>query len=403
MRLQPENQADPSHAGLYIHVPFCVRKCVYCDFYSITDLDRIEAYVQGLQKEMALTEAAGLAFDTVYLGGGTPSVLGPEHLEAILGAVSDCFCLSSRPEVTLEANPNTVCRDRVASWMACGVNRINIGVQSFDDTRLAFLKRLHSGKQAHCAIRSVRTAGMNNVGLDLIYGLPDQRPEEWLDDLKEAVQYAPEHLSCYMLTYEQGTPLYRLYKQGRVRALEEDRVRALFDLTVGFLTDMGYEQYEISNFSQEKIFRSRHNQKYWDHTPYIGLGPSAHSFREKKRSWNHADLTRYLAELAQGHLPVESFEILNRSQLMLETVYLGLRTSTGIRIDRFKERFHVDFYEYFDEAFEELDRRGLQGLVAYSPEQYVLTDEGRAFADAVASVFAAYVLDADGHRNRSTA
>lgn len=395
-RLQPENPVGSTHAGLYIHVPFCHRKCVYCDFYSITDLSWIGPYVQGLQEETALVDTDGLNFDSVYLGGGTPSILEADQLETILTAVFERFRLSARSEVSLEANPGTITRDRAVGWVACGVNRLNIGVQSFDDERLAFLRRLHSAKQAHHAICSARAAGVDNLGLDLIYGLPGQSPEQWLDDLKEAVRYRPEHLSCYMLTYEPGTPLKRLVRQGRVSPLEEGRVRALFDLTADFLSEAGYEQYEISNFSRGKAFRCRHNRKYWDHAPYIGLGPSAHSFRDNKRCWNHGSLERYLADLARDRLPVEGRETLGRCESMLEAVYLGLRTSNGVRLEAFNRRFGVGFYAYFSGALKALERRGMKGLIACLPDRCILTAEGRAFADAVAAVFAEHIADVPG-------
>lgn len=353
----------------------------------------MDAFVHGLTKEMALVDDSGLEFDTIYLGGGTPSVLKPHHVEKIMEHVSHRFDVIDGPEITIEANPGAISPGLLDAWLSFGVNRVNLGIQSFDDRRLDFLGRLHSAKEARQAIHMVRQAGLRNLGLDLMYGLPGQRPQDWLGDLKEATRFVPEHLSCYMLSYEKGTLLDQWREDGRVVPLKENLVRELFDLTVRFLSEKGYEQYEISNFSSAKAYRSRHNQKYWDHSPYLGLGPSAHSFRASRRSWNHADLGIYITELEQGRLPVEGFEVLSLRQCMLETIYLGLRTSEGVRLDRFKRHYHVDFLQYFAPAIEELRKRGCSGLIDCSTERCVLTMEGRAFADTVASVFADYITE----------
>ena len=347
MRMQPENQDSRGLAGLYIHVPFCARKCWYCDFYSTTDVNRAEAFLRGLEKEMALVDEPAMVFDTIYLGGGTPSVLDDLHVGRIIETAMGCFAVSVESEITVEANPGTLSPKGVRSWLARGINRVNLGIQSFRDEHLQFLGRIHSAEEARQAIRTAREAGVVNLGLDLIYGLPNQTAKEWLEDLKEAIRHRPEHLACYMLTYEKGTPLERWCCQGRFKALPEDAVRDLFDLTVAFLEAMGYEQYEISNFSRGEAFRSKHNQKYWHHTSYIGLGPSAHSFLQSRRSWNYADLDAYMRALETGILPVQDAELLDRHQLMLETVFLGLRTVQGIDADLFWEQYGIDFMDFF--------------------------------------------------------
>jgi putative oxygen-independent coproporphyrinogen III oxidase len=391
MRLQLENQVGSGLAGLYIHVPFCLRKCRYCDFYSVTDMTMVEVFVHGVEKEVLLLDNSGGAFDTIYLGGGTPSVLSPLLIGRIMKAVKDRFSFAEKTEITIEANPGTVSLEGLEAWADCGINRVNMGIQSFHDGRLRFLGRLHSAEDARRAIRTARDAGIMNLGLDLIYGLPYQTPQQWLEELKEAVGYEPEHLSCYMLTYEPGTTLHRWSRNDRFSRLEDDMVADLFDVTINFLRDSGYEQYEISNFSREKAFRSKHNQKYWNHTRYVGLGPAAHSFVNSKRSWNHADLGRYVRDLASGIRPVGGSELLDTRRLMLEAVYLGLRTTDGIDPGMFKKRYQVDFADYFAPALEALRDRGLLKLVLSSSCRFALTQQGRAFADAIAGVFAEHV------------
>lgn len=392
MGLQLENQEDCGLAGLYIHVPFCLRKCRYCGFYSITNMTRLEAFVHGLDKEISLLDTPTIAFDTIYLGGGTPSVLTLSQLRRIIKSVKNRFAFAKKTEITIEANPGTVSLQAFRAWRHCGINRVNLGVQSFKDEQLRFLGRLHSAEDGRLAIRMARDAGVVNLGLDLMYGLPNQTPQDWLKELEEAVGYEPEHLSCYMLTYEPGTTLYRWRQKHRFACLEDDVVRDLFDVTTNFLARSDYEQYEISNFSRQKAFRSKHNQKYWNnHTPYVGLGPSAHSFVEPKRSWNHADLDEYLRYLQSGMLPIQDSELLDSDQLMLETVFLGLRTAWGVDLGVFKRRYHVDFEDYFARALEVLQDRNLLHLISLSSCRFALTREGWAFADAIAGIFAEHM------------
>ncbi|KPK15399.1 MAG: hypothetical protein AMK69_27655, partial [Nitrospira bacterium SG8_3] len=261
MGLQLENRDDTGHAGLYVHVPFCIRKCPYCDFYSETELQKLDAFLAALMQEMALVTPPGTLFDTIYIGGGTPSVLKGAQALTILEDAHRRFAFTRDVEVTIEVNPDTVSFDTLKALLSHGFNRVNIGIQSFDDHRLRFLGRLHSARKARGAIRSARKAGVEKLGLDLMYGLPHQSRKDWLSDLAEATCYEPEHLSCYMLTYEAGTPFDEWRKAGRFRPSSEDTVRDLFEVTIDFLSERGYEQYEISNFSRGNALRSRHNQK----------------------------------------------------------------------------------------------------------------------------------------------
>jgi oxygen-independent coproporphyrinogen-3 oxidase len=388
MGMQPENREQRGHAGLYIHVPFCVRKCPYCDFYSVPELGKVGAFLAALTQEMHLLASPGILFDTIYIGGGTPSLLKGGQVVRLLDVAYRRFAFTQDVEVTIEVNPDTVCLDSLMAFLSHGVNRVNVGVQSFEDHRLRFLGRLHSGRKARAAIRLARKAGVENLGLDLIYGLPHQSRKDWLSDLAEATCYGPEHLSCYMLTYEAETPLDKWRKAGRFTPSNEDTMRELFEVTVDFLSERGYEQYEVSNFSRGKALRSRHNRKYWSHRPYVGLGPSAHSFLAPLRWWNHRSLRHYLRALANGRLPVEGREELNAGQLMLESVFLGLRTVDGIDVEGFERQYDVNFLDHFGVLLERLEA---QDLLSVSAGRCALTMKGLVVADAISGMFAEHI------------
>ena len=297
--------------GIYVHVPFCVKKCDYCDFYSCTDLEKIQVYVDSLIHEMTMRTDLSFSSDTLYFGGGTPSLLQPDQIQALLKAVADRFQLSQNTEITIEANPGTVTAEKLAGFYQAGVNRINIGVQSFSDFFLGFLSRIHTAKEAIDSFEAARSVGFDNIGLDLIYGLPGQTERMWQADLDAAIDLRPEHLSCYMLTYESGTRMERNLRNHLFQPLSDKSVGRLYEFTVQYLEDNGYGQYEVSNFSTSHQTRSKHNQKYWTHSPYIGLGQSAHSLTGKKRSWNARSLEVYLDKTGQGHFPVEDTEELD--------------------------------------------------------------------------------------------
>jgi len=270
-------------SGLYIHIPFCLSKCHYCDFYSVTAISVIPDFLRALNKEMEMYRNRSDVFDTLYIGGGTPSLLTSPQLEDILISVQKNFDLMAEPEITIEANPADLDQSLLESMREIRINRINIGIQSFDEKVLAFLSRRHSAKQAISAIEASRKAGFQNIGLDLIYGVPAQDMDSWLDTLKQAVAFSPEHLSCYQLTLGAETPLGIRYQAGEFLMPGEELQYEFFIKTSEFLEDAGYIHYEVSNFSRGMEYASRHNQKYWDHSPYLGLGPSAHSFRDNRR------------------------------------------------------------------------------------------------------------------------
>ena len=369
--------------GLYIHIPFCLRKCTYCDFYSTTAISAIPDFLDALFKEMGMYSHRFVSFDTVYIGGGTPSLLTPEQLEKILVRVRNNLNLTVTPEITIETNPADLNPYFLESILKVGINRINIGIQSFDDEVLDFLSRRHSVKQAISAIEASRKVGFQNIGLDLINGVPEQDMNSWLDTLRQAVAFSPEHLSCYQLTLGAKTPLGVRYQAGEFLMPGEELQYEFFIKTSEFLEDAGYIHYEVSNFAKGTKYVSRHNQKYWDHSPYLGLGPSAHSFQPDRRWWNHRSLDQYLAAIDAENLPVEETEILTMEQLRLEALYLGLRTKKGVSLYDFKNRYH---YDLFAEKKEMIDRLQEEGLISIQDGRLYPTQTGLAVADSLALI-----------------
>ena len=330
---------------LYLHVPFCVRRCSYCDF-SIAVRKRIPAqeYVEAVLQEVTLrgltdpgpepgeTEAHGL--ETLYLGGGTPSLLPPDALATLVTSLRDAFgATSSRDavEVTVEANPEDVEPEHARAWRRAGVNRVSLGAQSFDDHVLAWMHRSHDAARIGGAVRTLRDAGFDNLSLDLIFALPAELQRDWERDLELALSLGPDHLSLYGLTVEERTPLARWISRGAVVAPEDDRYAEEYLLAHARLAACGYRFYEVSNACRDG-FRSRHNSAYWSGRAYVGLGPAAHSYDGRSRRWNIAAWPAYARAIAAGRSPVECEEILTPEQRELERLYLALRTDAGLPV-----------------------------------------------------------------------
>jgi len=369
--------------GLYIHIPFCKSKCDYCDFYSVTTSTSIPDFIDALIEEMRMYRELFKSFDTVYFGGGTPSILPLIQIERILNAVRMNVNLLPDTEITMEANPGDLDLGYLTSLRNLGVNRLNIGVQSFNKGILKFLGRRHSVRQAVSAIEDARKAGFSNLGLDLIYGVPGQDKALWLETLNQAVDFEPEHLSCYQLTVEPHTPLGKRYAQGKFSLPSEDLQYEFFMMTSEALEGAGYVHYEVSNFCRGMAFASRHNQKYWDHTPYLGLGPAAHSFLHNQRWWNHCSLDRYLSSIESREKPTEGMEILSLEELQLEAFYLGLRTKKGICVRDYSRKYSRDILAEKGKSFAELQRRG---LVVFENGFVHPTRAGLALSDSLALI-----------------
>ncbi len=381
------NQSQP--AGLYIHIPFCNSKCLYCDFYSITDLTKASFFLAALEREMVLAGQSMLTFDTLYIGGGTPSVLGSTAIDRIVADAFKHFSIRSDAEVTIEVNPGTAALEDFRQYRQSGINRLNIGIQSFQEENLEFLGRSHSRGEAFSSIEWARQAGFENIGLDLIYGLPEQEESRWITDLNQAIQISPEHLSCYLLTREVGTPLEREILAGRIRLPPEDHLCSLFETTIDCLTGQNYLHYEVSNFARKankycSCWISRHNQKYWTFAPYVGLGPSAHSYLAPERFWNHRNIEKYFQDIGQGKLPLAEKEKLTREQMVMEAIYLGFRTAQGIDFGDFQRRFEIDFLKTFRKTIADYEK---DGLLKVSETNCGLTPKGMALLDSITVAF----------------
>jgi len=321
------------HPGLYIHIPFCRSKCLYCDFYSVASGAAIPAWLHAVQSEVLLYKERFHAFDSLYLGGGTPTILGERELATLMECLRKNFTFRPDSEITIEANPDDLSRDKLKTIGDLGITRISLGVQSLDDRDLKYLGRGHSAKQALKALEMIRSCGFAEVGVDLMYGLEVQSVPGWKRTLDQVLECRPEHLSCYQMTLERGTPLWKRKAAGRVRSIGEKLEGAFFVFTSRHLEKHGYRHYEISNFAGSPEFMCRHNRKYWSHVPYLGLGPSAHSFHAGSRWWNVRSIKKYCQLLAEGKAPVEACEALSEEQLDLEALALGFRTSDGVSLD----------------------------------------------------------------------
>lgn len=324
-------------ASLYLHIPFCEKKCVYCDFYSIENSTRMEDFRAALLREIDLYAEyrATEAFETVFFGGGTPSLLSPHQLESILSHLHNTFSIQQDAEITVETNPGTVTEEKLAAYRALGVNRLSIGVQSFHEDELRFLTRIHDSSQAVRCVELARRAGFDNVSIDLIYALPGQTLARWEQTLQKAMTLQPNHISAYGLIVEDGTPLARMVQARLISPKPPDEEAEFYEFTMAFLAAHGFEQYEVSNYAQPG-FRSRHNYNYWRHANYLGFGPSAHSFwkrdgRTARRWWNIPNLSHYCSSLESGKHPILQQESLDAAHLLEEEIFLGLR-SDGVRL-----------------------------------------------------------------------
>ncbi len=360
MARRAQSDGDPDLAGLYIHIPFCACVCPYCDFAVTTGgREKQRRFVEHLLREVNLYAEEAWRFDTVYLGGGTPSRLPLEELERIVEAVRSVFDVAQNAGMSLEANPEDVDTEKLSTWRFLGFDFISLGVQSFRTESLEFLGRRHSPPEAERAVELALKAGFSTVSLDLIYGLPDQSRVEWKADLEQALALKPHHISCYQLTVHEATVFGRRKGRGLLREATEEQQAELFDFTHRFLLDAGFEGYEVSNFAATRSHRSRHTSKYWNHTPYLGLGPAAHSFDGSSRWWNARRLSTWEIELEGSRRPLEEREQLTREALLLEAVLLGFRTRAGIDLRRLGHRYGLNLMQSNQELFDRWIEEGL--------------------------------------------
>jgi oxygen-independent coproporphyrinogen-3 oxidase len=318
---------------LYIHIPFCARKCIYCDFFSVPyDESTARRYTAALCRELHIRKSSAHDLKTVYFGGGTPSILPRDCFGQIFDCIGNNFNLSPAAEISVEMNPGTVGEQTINMLLSLGVNRFSIGVQSFNDNELKMLGRIHTGAQAIKTIRTLKAAGVENLGIDLLYGIPGQTTHAWEDTLEVTTGLSPSHISAYELTPEKGTPLYGEIDSGRITMPEEDLVAGMYGSAIDFLSSCGYAHYEISNYARPG-FGCLHNLNYWDREEYIGAGAGAHSFLKGRRIMNTKDIASYVTKLEMNVLPEEENSGISAEDAAREFLFLGLRRTAGINLE----------------------------------------------------------------------
>lgn len=374
-------------AGIYIHIPFCVTRCTYCDFFSNIRMDQKEAFIQALCKEIADRKEylGGEVIETLYFGGGTPSQLQEDDFNQIFQALNNHFDLSCCKEITLEANPDDLIPDYITMLRKFPFNRLSMGIQSFSDEDLKFLNRRHGAAQAIRAVRDCQTGGFTNISIDLMYGLPGQTLEGWKENLRTALSLNVQHISSYHLIYEEGTKLYRLLQGGKVTPVTEDLSVAMFRELIDSLKKGGFIHYEISNFGKEGCF-SQHNSSYWLGKKYLGLGPSAHSFNLESRSWNVADLRKYIS----GETTQE-VEVLSFNERYNDFVLTALRTYWGLPLDILEQEFGKERLTY---CLRQARPHLASGMLLNTENRLKLSPEGIFVSDGIMSDLM-YVEDND--------
>ena len=333
-------------AGIYLHIPFCKRRCIYCDFFSTTQSEKKDAYVDALCKELILRKdyLNNELIETIYFGGGTPSQLEKEDFEKIFAIIYKVYDVSPDAEITVEANPDDLTEDYLRSLRCLPFNRLSMGIQTFNDHTLQLLHRRHTASQAIEAFNRCRRAGFNNISIDLIYGLPGETLEGWDKDLNQALALHPEHISAYHLIYEEGTALWKLREQHRVEEVDEDLSVSFFTRLIHTLKEAGYIHYEISNFCLPD-YHSRHNSSYWQGKKYLGCGPSAHSFNLETRQWNIASLDKYIQGIQRGE-EISEIEELDLYTRYNERIITNIRTCWGMPLETLKTDFGSKLYNY---------------------------------------------------------
>lgn len=366
--------------ALYIHIPFCDHKCIYCDFYSIITTDNFIPFLNSLKKE--IDHYAGIYstdrnYISIYFGGGTPSLMEPSYVSEIINYLHKKFQIESDAEITLETNPGTVDKHKLKEFLDAGINRISIGIQSFHNDELRFLTRIHDSETAINTVLNAKDTGFENVSLDLIFNLPGQTKEKWAENLRKAVSLPITHLSAYSLILERGTILNKMVLDKKVILQDDDYDADLYEYTIDFLEDKNFLQYEVSNFCLPG-YECIHNNAYWNYTDYLSFGTSAHSFMDGKRWWNFSSLKRYIDEIRINHKAAAAFEIVAREKQLNEYVMLALRSS-GLNLASLREKFDGHWINEKKEFLEQLKNNNLlnieDGLVRLTKKGYALCDE----------------------------
>lgn len=366
--------------ALYVHIPFCDHKCIYCDFYSIITSDNVDNFLTSLKKEIKYFSdeySAERKFTSVFFGGGTPSLMKPGYIRMILNELNNNFSISENAEITIETNPGTVDLNKLKEFRDSGINRISIGIQSFNADELRFLTRIHDKETAIKTVYNAVDAGFENISVDLIFNLPGQTKEKWKSNLDIAVSLPVSHISAYSLILEQGTILNKMVLDGKVKLQDDDYDADLYQITIDYLENSGFNLYEVSNFAKAG-FECIHNKTYWEHREYLGFGTSAHSFMNGRRWWNYSSLKRYIAETEHNNHAVMNEEVLTEKQIHDEYVMLAIR-SKGLDLNDYINRFQNDWinknYNYFEVLKNENFLTMNSSIIKLTSKGYAVCDE----------------------------
>ncbi|WP_321333449.1 radical SAM family heme chaperone HemW [uncultured Bacteroides sp.] len=369
-------------AGIYLHIPFCKTRCIYCDFYSSTQSNLIKDYISALCRELEMRKEylQDESIETIYFGGGTPSLLSEKDFHQIFDIIEHTYGLSACKEITLEANPDDLSPEYLETLSHLPFNRISIGIQTFNNATLRLLKRRHNAEQAIRAVEHCRQAGFNNISIDLIYGLPGETEETWQKDLEQAISLNVEHISAYHLTYEKGTPIYNMLQKKQIKEVDEESSIRFFTLLVNNLTAAGYEHYEISNFCLPEKY-SRHNTSYWKGIKYLGCGPSAHSFDGETREWNVSSITSYIKGINTNERSYKT-EHLDTNTRYNELIITSIRTRWGLSLEQVSLTFGQNYLDYCLSMARKFIENGQLEILN---EHLKLTEEGIFISDGIMS------------------
>lgn len=374
-------------AGIYIHIPFCKQACYYCNFHFSTSLDLKDEMIVALIKEINLSslylindKSETEIIETIYFGGGTPSLLSNDDIKNLLNAIKNNYSISKDAEITIEANPDDISKEKLSTWKEAGINRLSMGIQSFKQRDLEWMNRAHNTTQAVESIVLAKNAGFNNFSVDLIYGTPGLTDEEWKLNVEQVINSGAPHIACYALTVEPKTALQKMIALKKKVDIDTDQQARQFLLLMKWLKEAGYEHYEISNFAKPG-YRSRHNSSYWQGKKYIGIGPSAHSYDGKSRRWNIANNPSYIKSIKNNIIPFEE-EKLTNVEWLNEYIMTSLRTVEGLDLKVIETNFSADERKRIEDAVVDYINKK---MVVYNNEKLLLTDEGKLFADGIAA------------------
>ena len=368
-------------SALYVHVPFCDHKCIYCDFYSIITSDNIKPFLSSIIKEIEYYSdfySNGRIFTSIYFGGGTPSLMERGYLGEIINSLRNNYNVSDDAEITMETNPGTVDKEKLKSFKKTDINRISIGIQSFYDDDLKFLTRIHDKKTAIETVNNAKEVGFDNISVDLIFNLPGQTKEKWKENLETAVKLPVKHLSAYSLILERGTILNKMVLDRKVNMQDDDHDADLYEMTIDFMEKNGFIQYEVSNFTLPG-YECRHNNAYWRYRDYLSFGTSAHSFVDGKRWWNYSSLKRYISEIDKNSCAVAASEDISKEQRFNEYIMLALRSS-GLDLTEFKNMFGEN---WINEKYDYIKKLMKRNLVTMDEKYLRLTKNGYAVCDEI--------------------